>query len=218
VAVVQDPAEFNGNELVPKSTNVPVEGQTLEVDMGGTKNGSSRRLVTSSGLDTDESVLNNVDTANTVFPAESIQSKEDLDTIGVSLLLLWNVNLDGKTAFEFNGDALRGLRCVLGGGSQFPHVCWRGGVGVLKDACLIGNMEQVLVGGPRLCSGLGDRDVALGCILEKSLATCKPVVELRDTPRRNDFDVGLEAVESKLKPDLIVALASAAMRDKTSIS
>lgn len=35
-----------------------------------------------------------------------------------------------------------------------------------------------------------------------------------NSPRSDDFDVGLEAVESKLETDLVVTLTGAAMRDK----
>lgn len=37
----------------------------------------------------------------------------------------------------------------------------------------------------------------------------------RKTPGSNDFDIGLEAVEGELKPNLVIALAGASMRNET---
>lgn len=52
-------------------------------------------------------------------------------------------------------------------------------------------------------------------IVEEILPALEAVAELWEPPWRNDLDGGLECVESKLKANLVVALAGAAVRDET---
>ena len=89
----------------------------------------------------------------------------------------------------------------------------RGGVGVLEDAGLVRDVEEVLVGRPRLGGGLLHGDLLLGGVGEEGLAAGEAVVELGDAPGRDDLGVVLEAVEGELEADLVIALACAAVRD-----
>lgn len=146
VTVVQDLRELEGNELITESTNIPIESQTLKVDVSGTQDGSTWRLVASTGLNTDESVLDDVDTTDTVLTSESIESKEDFHTIGVSLLLVRDGDLDRETCLELDRDLLGGGGGVLGRDGEFPHVYGRCSVGVFEDTGLVGDVEQVLIG------------------------------------------------------------------------
>jgi hypothetical protein len=74
-------------------------------------------------------------------------------------------------------------------------------------------VRQVLVHAPRLALGAGDRDALLCGIVKQIATTLELVVEDRVPPRRDDLDAGLEGVECELEPDLIVALAGAAVGD-----
>lgn len=78
-------------------------------------------------------------------------------------------------------------------------------------------MGQVGVHAPglRLCAC--DGDVVLLGIVEEVLATLELVAELRQTPWGDDLDRGLEGVESELEADLVVTLASAAVRHKVTL-
>lgn len=212
VTVVEDSAERDGGELVTESTDVPVKGETLEVNVGGAEDSGAGGLVASARLDTDESVLDDIDTADTVLPAEGVQGIEDIDGVGVDLVV--SDNLDGETGLKLNRDTLGSGGGGLEGAGKLPHVIGRGGVGVLEDTGLVGDVEQVLVGGPGLGGGLDDGDVLLGGVLEESLATGEAVVENGDPPGSDDLDVGLQAVEGKLESDLIVTLSSATMGDE----
>jgi len=176
MAIVEDPAELDGKELVTQRTDVPVQSQSFQIDMGSTKNGGSRGLIASSGLDANESILDDIDTANTMLPGQIVQGGEDFDTISVGFSVC-DYNFDGKSTLEFDGKSFRGLRRVFGGYSEFPHVCRWGGVGIFKNARLVRDVEQVLVGRPGLSSGLGDRDGFFCSECEKSLTSRKSLVE-----------------------------------------
>lgn len=206
--------------------------------MRGPQNRSTRGLVASSGLDTDEPVLNDIDTSNTVFPAKSIESIENVHGVGIFLSTL-DGHLGGETGGEVDGDTVGSGGSSVDGGGQLPHVGGRGGVGVFEDASFVGSVKHVFVGGPGLGSGLGDGDVVLGGVGEEGTTAGEAVVELcieqngksqdgmgslqcvkvlcaltGDTPRSDDFDVGLEAVEGKLETDLVVTLARATVSNK----
>lgn len=178
VTVIEDSAESDSGELVTQSTDVPVKSQSLQIDMGSSEDGGSRRLVAPTGLDTDESVLDDVDTADTVFPAEGVEGEEDLDGVGDFLGVGGDDEFDGEAGLELDSDAFGVLRSILWSGGQLPHIGRRGDVGILEDAGLVGDVEQVLVGGPGLGCGLEDGDALLRCVLEQSLTTRELVVEL----------------------------------------
>jgi hypothetical protein len=119
-----------------------------------TEDGSSGRLVATARLDTDEPVLDNVDTSNTVLASELVEGEEDLDGVG-NLGALRRGNglgalgvdeeLDGDTLLEGDGDALGGGGALGETLDELPHVGGRGRVGVLEDTGLVGDVEEVLV-------------------------------------------------------------------------
>ena len=145
VTVVEDSTELDGGELVSQSSDIPVQGKALNINMSDSQDGCARRFVTSSGFDTNESILDDIDSTDTMFPAQSIESQEDLYSISVLLCLVRYHNFDGKTTFEFNSDALGSLWGIFRSSSEFPHIRRRGGIGILKDTSLVRDMEKVLV-------------------------------------------------------------------------
>jgi hypothetical protein len=74
-------------------------------------------------------------------------------------------------------------------------------------------VRKVLVHRPGLRLGLEDGHTRGSGVIEQVSAARKAVVELGQTPWRNDLDVGLQSVEGELETDLVVALASAAVGD-----
>ena len=83
----------------------------------------------------------------------------------------------GQARGELDRDALGGLRRLFGVDGELPHVRGGRGVGVLEDAGLVRDVEEVLVCGPRLRGGLLDGDVLLGGVGEERLAAGEAVVE-----------------------------------------
>lgn len=178
VAVVEDAAQLNGDELITKGTDVPVEGETLEIYMRDTKDSCAGGLIASAGLDADKAIFNNIDTADTMFAGNRIQSKENLDGIGVNLFLIRDSHLDGKASLEFDGESLRSLGRIFRRHSKFPHVIRGSGVGILEYTGFVGDVEKVLIGRPGFGLGLGDGDTFLRGIVEECLPARKAVVEL----------------------------------------
>lgn len=180
--------------------------------MGRSEDSKTWGLIAPSGLDTDEPVLDNVDTANTVPTGNGVGGEEELNWVsdGLSLLVL---ELHRDTPLEVNGEVLWHIWGVLWVDGKLPHILWGSRVGVLKDTGLVGAVSHVLVHRPWLSFGLGDGDADLGGIVEKVVTALEAVVELGNSPWGDNLDVGLEGIEGKLETDLVVTLTSAAVGD-----
>lgn len=141
--VVQDLAVVDGDEVVAKSSHFTVEGETFDINVSGTKHGETWSLVAASGLQSDEAVLDNVDSADTVSASDGIGLKEQFNRVreGLSVAL----ELDGKTFLEEEGEVLWGVWCLCRVNRQLPHVRWRSGIWILQNSSLVGAMCQVLV-------------------------------------------------------------------------
>jgi hypothetical protein len=236
-AVVQDLAQLGRHEAVPERTDVAVEREALEVHVSLAQDGRAWRLVATPRLDANESVLDNVDAADTVLAGERVEGEEDGD--GFSDRRLGRPSDSERSGDAFRkgkGDAVGSRGSVFDRLGQLPHVIWRRRVGILKDTRLVGDMEEVFVRRPRLCGSLHDGDTFLSSVVEERRTTRKVVVELCNTrssiqlghykhtsahakltwesPRGDDFNVGLEAVKGELETDLVVALSSATVRDE----
>lgn len=164
-SIVEDLGELNSDELISDRTDVSVQSHSLEIHVGGSEDGSGWGFVTSTRLDTDESVLDNIDTSNSVLSGESVQGQKDLNRVGHTLAIGRGGDLDWETLEEFNVDLLGLFGCVLRRSGELPHVVRWGLVGVLEDTSLVRNVEEVLVGRPWLGSGLDNLDTVLGSVL-----------------------------------------------------
>lgn len=148
VAIVQDLAELHCDELVSQGADVPVEGQSLDVHVCHTKDGSTGRLVATTALDTNETVLDDVNSANTVAASSCIEGEEDIDTVGVGGLRVGCIaenDLHRKATFKLDGEALRLVRSVFWIFGQLPHVSWGSGVGIFENARFVRDVEQILI-------------------------------------------------------------------------
>jgi hypothetical protein len=73
-------------------------------------------------------------------------------------------------------------------------------------------VSGIFIHRPWLRHGGADRHLHFRSVVEKLISTLEGVVELREPAWCNDFDGGLESVESKFEPDMIVALAAMAYK------
>ena len=178
ITVVENAGEVDGKELIPQCANIPIQGETLEVDVCCTKDSGAWGLVASTRLDTNEAVFDDIDTANTVFAAQSIQGEENIYGVGDSLFVVSRDDQAfGKTAFEVDGNDICGIRGLFKARRELPHIIWRGDTRIFQDASFIGDVEEVLVCGPWLGNGLLNWDILLGSILQKSRSPGESVIE-----------------------------------------
>lgn len=183
--------------------------------VSGAQAGETGGLVAATGLDADETVLDDVDTANTVTAGNSVGSKEEVDGVSSDLLLatLGVLELDGDTLLEGKSEVLGLIGSVHGVHGQLPHVGGRSGIGILQNAGLVRAVSKVLIHGPGLGLGGGDGNALLLGVVEQVLTALEALVEDGVAPRGNDLDVRLKGVECKFKANLIVTLTSAAVGD-----
>jgi hypothetical protein len=179
--------------------------------VSGAQAGKTRGLIAAARLDADETVLDNVDTADTVAAGNGISSQEEVNSIrgGLLLAVLSVLELDGKALLEVEGEVLG----LVGGrqrvDSELPHVGGRSDIGVLENTGLIRAVSQVLIHTPGLGLGGSDRDVLLGSIGEEIVTASETLVEDGVTPGSNDLDVGLQSVEGEFEADLVITFSSA---------
>lgn len=171
-----------------------------------------RTVIAATALETDEAVLDNINTANTVGVAELVESVEELNGVGVCLL--GSDELSGDTLLELDGDVGRLVRGVQRVGGHGPHVSGRGVVGVLQNTGLVTAVGGVGVHGPGLGLSGGNRDAGLGGIVEEIVTASETLEELGITPRGDDLDGGLDGIESQFETDLVVTLAGSTVADK----
>ena len=119
------------DELVAQVAHLCVHDETLEIEMGEAEDGHGGRVVAAAGLETDETVLDNVDATDAVSETKLVERNEELDRVGVGLL--WGDDLDGNTLLEVDGDVGGFVGSVERGVGHSPHVVGRRHVGVLED-------------------------------------------------------------------------------------
>jgi hypothetical protein len=119
--------------LVAQVADLCVHDETLKIEMGETEDGHGGRVVAATGLEADETVLDNVDTTDAVVETELVQRNEELNGVGVCLLGC--DDLGGNTLLEVYGDVGGLVGCVEGRLGHGPHVLGRGDIGVLEDTC-----------------------------------------------------------------------------------
>jgi hypothetical protein len=143
-----------------------------------TKDSGAWGLVASTRLDTNKAIFDDIDAANTVFATQSIQGEKNFYGTRDSPFI---VSLDGeafgKAAFEDDDNDIGSVWGLLKALRELPHIVWRSDTGIFQDASFIRDVEEVLICGPWLGSGLLNRDVLLGSILQKSRSPGESVVE-----------------------------------------
>lgn len=211
-AVVQDLGVIEGDELVAKSTNLTVEDKTLEILMSSAEDGKTWGLVASTGLESDETVLDDIDTSDTVATTDDVGLKEEIEGVGEGLAR-GVLEGDWDTLLKLDGKVLWLVRSIEWAGGKLPHIVWWSVVWILKITGLIRAVGSVLVHGPWLGLGGGNWDTGLGGVLEQIVAAGEAVVELWKSPWSDDLDIWLESEESELETDLVVALSGAAVGD-----
>lgn len=177
LTVVEGTRVGNSDVGVTESTELTVQSQTLEILVGVTEDGTTGSFIAATRLDANETRLDNVDTANTVATSDGVEVSEQSNGLRDLSVVVVVHNLDGDTLLERDGDTLGGVGSILGVDGQLPHVLGGSNVGVLKDTSLVRDVEQVLIGRPRLGGGLDDRDALLGGERKKILAASEALKE-----------------------------------------
>jgi len=80
-------------QQIPQFANLAIHRQPLDVDVGGTENGTAGGFVAAAGFDADEAVFDNVDTADTVFAAELVEVEEEFEGVGFD----WNERVNEQS-------------------------------------------------------------------------------------------------------------------------
>ncbi len=178
--------------------------------MSRAEDGKSWSLVAATGLEADETVLDNVNTSDTVAASDSVGLKEELKGSGDGLALD-GLNSDWNALLKDDGEVLWLIWSLEWVDGELPHVGWCGIVWVLKITGLVRAVSSVLIHRPWLGLAGGNWNAGSGGVLEKIIAASETVVELWKSPWGDDFDIWLESKESELETDLVVTFSGAAV-------
>ena len=206
-AIVAETGEFSGQSLCD-ALDFTVHSDALQVHVGGAENGATRGLVDATTLDPNETVLDNVDAANSVLASNLVAVKEEIQGVGNDGSVSDVGDLGGNTLEELDLDSLAGVRGGLRRNSHLEHVLIGRAHGILEITALVRSVEQVLVDGV-VGLGLGvNGNAVLGAVGEQVLASLERLNELGITPRSNALDGGGKGLAAHFEANLVVSLSS----------
>jgi hypothetical protein len=210
--VVAQTGEFRGQAL-GDALDFTVHGDSLQVHVCGAEKSSSRCLVDTTTLDSNESVLDNVDTPNTVSSGNLVAVKEEFERLFDDGSVGNVGDLDRDTLEELDADNFRSFRGGLGGDSHLEHGFIRRAHGVFEHTTFVGCVEHVLVDGV-VGLGLGiDGDFVLCAVSEQVLASLEGLNELGIAPRGNALDSRRKSLSAHFEADLVVSLTGGSVRN-----
>lgn len=219
-AVVEAVRPLNRDELVTELANLGVHDKTLKIQVSkaarilsvhdrvsigfcrNIRNGKTGGVVAASALETDETVLNNIDSANTVVVANLVQKLEQSNRVGN--LTLGGDNLGGDTLLEVDGEVVGNIGSVGRVDGAGPELLGGRVVGVLKDTSLVRAVHEVVIHGPGSLGAGGDGNVVLGGELEEIGTALELLDELGHSPGGDDLHLGVASLEGKLEADLVI--------------
>ena len=207
---VVDELRIARHQLVLEVSNFTIETDRLDGTMSAHHDRSAGRLVSAAALHSNEAVLDDVETADAVVAAETVQLGEHLS---------WRHRLavDGNDVARFVGELDVGRR--VGSGlwrdRPAPHLFWRFGVGIFERTTLKADVQEVRVHREwRLLASLHlDWNLVFGGIGHERLAR----TEFPFAPWCHDLDVGLQRIRAELEAHLIVALSSRSVADRVGV-
>ena len=184
-----------------------VEAERLEHAVRLVEDRAARRLVHAAALHADKPVLHDVEDADAVGAADGVELEDDV--LGAHLLA---VERDGLALLKVERDIGWGVRRVDGAHAHLEEallLVLRLVARILEVETLVAQMPEVLVlGVVGLAVDLQGHVVRLGVV---DLFLTRLDVPL--PPRGDDRHIGREVLDRQLEPDLIVALAGAAVGD-----
>ena len=182
-----------------------VKGQALDSAAGVIQQRSPRSFVHAARFHAHKAVFYKVNAANTVSSTDFVGPFQK-----GSRTQFFAVNSDGVAVDKFNFDIFGLVGGLFGADRQLKHVSGRLGPRVFKDTALIGDMQHVGVGAPRVFFGGRHRNaMGAGVLLKVGAALKVPVA-----PRGHGNNVGLQCISGHLKAHLVVAFARRAVRHR----
>lgn len=94
-AVVQQLGKVERDELVTECAHLAVQDKTLEVHVRGAQHGQAGSLVAAARLESNEAILDNVDTTNSIPAGNGIGSQKQVDRVCGRLFPAFILELDG---------------------------------------------------------------------------------------------------------------------------
>merc|ERR1712232_1036054 len=115
--------------------------------MSGTQEGASRCLIDSPGLDTDKSILNDINAPDAVFSSDHVAIQENVKRVCLLGAVGFVGDFDRDALGKFNLDGFGGVGGILGRSSHLEHRVLGAACCILEASTLEGGMEKIFVDG-----------------------------------------------------------------------
>ena len=185
----------------------PVERDRFDRTVRGEMDRAARRFVNAARFHADETVFDQIETADAVVVAEFVELREQRR--GRKLVA---VDGDGIALFETDLHGRRFVRRFHRRDGALIDDIRRFDVRIFEHFSFGRRVQEVRIDRERRFAflTLGNRDLVIARKCEQVFAA----LEFPFAPRRDDLDAGLERVIAELEAHLIVALAGGAMRHR----
>ena len=184
-----------------------VKYQLLELLMCFHQNGSARSLIDTAGLHADNTVLHDVDDADAVFAAETVQLTDNIGN-----LHLLAVDGGRNTFLEGHGHILALLRSFFRGDAEYQKVIVVRLTGrILELKTLVADMPDVAV--TAVAGVCGERKMNAVCLAVCDLILAGLHGPLVVSPCSDNLEIRSESLDGKLKTDLVVSFSGSAVAD-----
>ena len=205
-SVVAKTGKFVGHAL-GDALDLTIHADSLQVHVCGSQQSSSGGLVDTARLDSDESVFDNVDAADSVLSGNHVAVQENIERIGLDGSVGLVGDLGWDSLVEFNDDGFGSVGGVLWRDGHLEHGFLRSAGGILEASRFVGGVEKVLVDGV-VGLGLGiDRDSVLFAVGKEILSSLEGLDEFGITPWGDAFDGRRQGLGAHLESDLVISLS-----------
>src|SRR3569833_422222 len=202
---VVDERRVAWHQILAQAQDLAIERDRFDRRARRVEHAAAGRLVDAARLHANVAVLDEVDPAYAVLAGDLVTLLSKLNQIE-----LVAIDRDGVALDVLDLDHPRLVRRLARIARALEHLRIGFLPRILEDAALVARVEQVAIDGVRLVGCRLDRDRVRLRIFDQLLAA----LELPLAPRRDDLDPGTEVIRGELEPDLVVALARRAVRDR----
>mmetsp|Transcript_16074 Transcript_16074/g.24382 ORF Transcript_16074/g.24382 Transcript_16074/m.24382 type:complete len:444 (-) Transcript_16074:61-1392(-) len=193
--------------MLGDTLDLPVHANSLEVHVCVAEESSAGGFVNTARFDANESVFDDVDTADSVGSSDFVCVHEEFEGVGLDSSIGLIRQLNGDTLHELNVNLGTRLRSSLGTDRHLKHALLVRAVRILKHTTLVTGVEQVLINRiVRLRLGIHGNTVFCA-VRQQILTPLERFDELRITPRSDGLHPRIKRLRTHLKPNLIISLS-----------
>lgn len=211
-SVVAQAGEFVRHAL-GDSLDLTIHANSFQVHVRSSQQGTSRCLVDPTRLDSDETVLDDIDASNSVLSGNGVAVQENIQRIGLDGSVGLVGDLGGGPLDEFDNNGFGSVGGGLGRDGHLEHGVLGTASGIFEASRFVGGVEKIFV--DRVVGlGLGiDGDGVFLAVGQQILSSLEGFDEFGVTPRGDTSDGRGKSLGAHFESNLIVTLSGGSVGD-----